>query len=155
MSSYSLLPHQLSGNPWWLSDGLANKEINHRFSFFGRGWISIHGGHYKWAYLVEDILGITWSVSVYTYASLLWQSGSQPYSWKPRFPWADKHIEIDCHFIREKLESGDPAVTYLTSQKQPADIFTKVLGKKQFVFLRGKLGMIDPHTPHWGGVLGL
>ena len=65
----------------------------------------------------------------------------------PIFHKCTKHIGIDCHFVREKLESGDLTVSYLTTKEQPADIFTKALGKKPFVYLRGKMGMIDPHTP--------
>jgi len=58
-----------------------------------------------------------------------------------------KHIEIDCEFVREKLESGALALSYLSSEEQHADILTKALGKKLFISLRGKLGMIDPHSP--------
>jgi len=58
-----------------------------------------------------------------------------------------KHIELDCHFVREKLEAGDLEFLYISSKQQPADIFTKALRKKQFTLLRDKLGMIDPHAP--------
>ena len=58
-----------------------------------------------------------------------------------------KYIELDCHFIREKLEAGDISFSYIPSKQQPTDIFTKALGKKQFIYLRGKLDMINPHAP--------
>ena len=58
-----------------------------------------------------------------------------------------KLSELDCHFVQEKPETGELAFSYLASKQQPDNIFTKTLGKKQFLHLWGKLGMIDPHAP--------
>jgi len=38
-----------------------------------------------------------------------------------------KHIEIDCHFIREKIISEDIKTEFVNSNNQLADIFTKPL----------------------------
>ena len=43
-----------------------------------------------------------------------------------------KHVEVDKHFIKEKLESGLICMPYIPTAKQIADVFTKVLHKKQF-----------------------
>ncbi|RVW64861.1 Retrovirus-related Pol polyprotein from transposon RE1 [Vitis vinifera] len=40
-----------------------------------------------------------------------------------------KHIEIDCHFVREKVQSGEIVTTYLPSKLQVAYMFTKALGR--------------------------
>ena len=40
-----------------------------------------------------------------------------------------KHIEIDCHFIREKIALGLVCVLPVSSKLNPADILTKGLGK--------------------------
>ena len=40
-----------------------------------------------------------------------------------------KHIEIDCHFIREKIALGLVCVLPVASKLNPADILTKGLGK--------------------------
>ena len=53
-----------------------------------------------------------------------------------------KHIEIDCHIVREKLQAGIISLSYVPTQYQLADIFTKALGKEQFLMLRHKLGFI-------------
>ena len=39
-----------------------------------------------------------------------------------------KHIEINCHFVRECLQSGDLTLSHIASKLQPIDIFTEALG---------------------------
>jgi hypothetical protein len=58
-----------------------------------------------------------------------------------------KHIEIDCHFIRDCIKSGSIATAHISSKLQLADLFTKALGSHQFSFLVGKLGIRNLHAP--------
>ncbi|RVW13831.1 Retrovirus-related Pol polyprotein from transposon RE1 [Vitis vinifera] len=45
----------------------------------------------------------------------------------PVFHERTKYIEVDCHFIREKIASGCVATSFVNSNDQLADIFTKSL----------------------------
>ncbi|GJW71743.1 ribonuclease H-like domain-containing protein [Tanacetum coccineum] len=54
-----------------------------------------------------------------------------------------KHLEIDLHFVRDKVLSGVIKTQKISSADQVADIFTKGLDKMQHEFLVSKLGLVD------------
>lgn len=55
-----------------------------------------------------------------------------------------KHIEVDCHFIREKILNKIIETPYIRSSDQLADIFTKALAKGVFEEIMSKLTSDDP-----------
>nr|KYP36800.1 Copia protein [Cajanus cajan] len=58
-----------------------------------------------------------------------------------------KHIEVDCHFIRNELLHGNIITQHVPTTTQLADILTKALGKKQFDSFLRKLGIQNLHAP--------
>ena len=62
-----------------------------------------------------------------------------------------KHIEIDCHFIREKVQAKEIETPYVKSQEQLADIFTKGLIPIAFERITSKLGLTDIYNPSLRG----
>ena len=52
-----------------------------------------------------------------------------------------KNIAIKYHYVRELVEDKQVKMEYINSKEQIVDIFTKLLPKDSFEYLRGKLGV--------------
>ncbi|KAI5347765.1 hypothetical protein L3X38_000652 [Prunus dulcis] len=62
----------------------------------------------------------------------------------PVFHACTKHIELDYHFVREKVALGSHRVCFILSIDQPADLLAKPLHKHHHVLLTRKLVRAGP-----------
>ena len=67
--------------------------------------------------------------------------GATYLSANPVFHSQMKHIEIDFHFVREKVTSRRLHLRVISGKEQPADLLTKSLPKIRFLQLRSKLNL--------------
>jgi hypothetical protein len=54
-----------------------------------------------------------------------------------------KHIEVDYHYVREKVLNKDITVSFISIVDQIVDIFTKGLSSTRFLFSKSKLKVIS------------
>ncbi|XP_019199804.1 PREDICTED: uncharacterized protein LOC109193402 [Ipomoea nil] len=95
---------------------------------------------------------VTWVVSLFRELGLhsgkpatLWcdNLGATYLAANPVFHARTKHVEIDYHFVRDKVASGDFIVSFVSTKDQLADIFTKPLPAPRFQTLRDKLNVVS------------
>jgi hypothetical protein len=56
-----------------------------------------------------------------------------------------KHIKVRHHFLRDHVEKGDIEMSYIDTERQLADIFTKPLDVTFCFFVAGGLGVCHPY----------
>jgi hypothetical protein len=62
-----------------------------------------------------------------------------------------KHIEIDIHFVHEKVALGEVRVLHVPTSAKFADILAKGLPTSSFTDIRSSLNIVSPNVDNAGG----
>jgi hypothetical protein len=79
------------------------------------------------------------------YATIIYcdNQGAIALAQDPKYHPRTKHIGIQHHWIRERIQDGEIDLEYISTGKQVADGLTKPLPKDAFRFFRSALGLED------------
>lgn len=80
------------------------------------------------------------------HASVLWfdNVGATYLTSNPIFHARTKHVELDFHFVCERVSQHTFDVWFISSKDRVADVLTKLLMSTRFAFLCSKLH-VEPH----------
>lgn len=86
--------------------------------------------------LEEFLVPVTFPITLYTDSQAALQLAKNPVHHE-----RTKHIELDCHFVRDKILDGFINLLHVSTVEQLADILTKVLTGPTHHTLLAKLGV--------------
>ena len=121
-----------------------------------QGFVSRSSAKSEYKAMTQSVCEIMWLHQLLTEVGImtvvpakLWcdNQAALHFASNPVFHERTKHIEIDCHFVREKIQLGLISTGYVKTGEQFGDIFTKALSGDQVSYLCNKLGMIDIYAP--------
>jgi hypothetical protein len=98
--------------------------------------LAIGAAELAWLRMLLRDLGVYVS-----HAPVLWCDNTSAISLasNPVFQARTKHVEIDYHFVREKVVRGDLSVKFISTDDQLAELLTKALPSPRFITLSTKL----------------
>lgn len=71
----------------------------------------------------------------------------------PLYHERKKYIEVDCQFVREKIQDKFISTIYVKTGEQLDDLFANALNGSRVDYFFDKLGMINNYALDWGGVV--
>lgn len=92
-----------------------------------------------WLQMLLGVLGIQVHVRVVIHCDNL---SSIHLARNPVFHAGTKHIEVDYHFVGERVLAGDIDLVYVCTEEQVADILTEALGVEKLRRSRTMLGVL-------------
>jgi hypothetical protein len=157
-SSFELVRYS---DPDWVGDKVDRKSTSRACQFLGRSLVS-------WSSKKQNCVSLSTAEAEYVsamscWAQLIWMrqtlndygvhcdkvpllcdhESAIKISHNPVQHNKTKHIEIQHHFIRDHVNRGDINLSYVDTNDQLADIFTKPLDEARFRELRHELNIID------------
>ena len=109
-----------------------------------------HGIYELWMKIILTDFRVRWEGSMRLYCD---NKSTISISHNPIQHDRTKHVEVDQHFIKEKLDSRLVCIPYISTKNQLVDILIKGLTTRLCCNITSKSRMKNSYSPTWEGVL--
>lgn len=135
---------------WQLLGFLEYQKDSSGLTFLHWIWISSYGHYHCRTLLVENV--IQWLGHCSLLCPVLWCDNNSALSLasNPFYHETAKHIEVEWHFVRKKVISGDILIKFISTNNQLEDIFTKGLSIARLQLLKSRLMVDSTSISLWG-----